>query len=148
MKNKIIYLFTLAFLLSVYAKAQQPNQRIQKTPEQRAASISKDLGISRDKALELVMTMQAVDQRISALMKDTLMNRGELHQRLRELSTEKRAIVNAILTPEQQQKMQSIIRQRNAEQFARIEERQREARKAAMEREARPTDNSRNIKKN
>jgi sensor histidine kinase regulating citrate/malate metabolism len=124
-----IYISIFLLFAGTSLFAQQPAPRVRKSPEQRAQNISKDLGISKEKAMELVMALQPIDTRIAALLADSLMNRKERHQQLMQLSKEKQAKLDTFLTPEQQQKMQAIIKARNAERLEQIKQRQEAVRK-------------------
>jgi hypothetical protein len=137
-----IYITIIALLVCINSFGQKPVQRTPKTPEQRAVTISKDLGISKEKAMELITLIQPIDQEFATVLADTLMDRNERRARLRQLGDEKRAKIKSLLTPEQEQKLQAVIQERNAEQFARIRQQQDAIRKKIEEKQAESRDSS------
>jgi hypothetical protein len=131
MKYKLLISAFMLLFVSLGTRAQQAHKS-KKPFAERVNSVSKDLGISKEKAFELLTVMAAINEKMSLAMKNTSVAPKERQEQLKQLAGEKQSRISAILTPEQQQKMMIIIKQRNSAQLERIRS-EEEARRKALE---------------
>jgi Spy/CpxP family protein refolding chaperone len=112
MESRVILLIVgvIAFVLGEESVAQLP-QRMQMTPGQRTQRLKDSLALSDSQAVQILAIFQENDVKRSELFESNSGDRDAMRESMRILARETDAKIEAILTPEQNEKYQVLRKQ-------------------------------------
>lgn len=81
----------------------------------KGAGLGKQLGLSKDQKSQLKPVRQSAKEQIKAVKADTTLSKTERKARLKAIRADRKSKMNAILTPDQQQKLAALRAERRAQ---------------------------------
>ncbi|MGC8550224.1 MAG: hypothetical protein ACP5M4_11045 [Acidobacteriaceae bacterium] len=82
------------------------------TPDEQLAHMTKVLDLTADQQAKLKPILVARDQKMRAIWKQHAQEMRQMHEQMMAANKESKAQVDAVLTPEQQAKMQAMMQKR------------------------------------
>ncbi len=81
----------------------------------KGAGMGKQLGLSKDQKTQLKPIRKAAKEQIKAVKADTTLSKSERKSRLKTIRADRKAKMNAVLTPDQQAKLAQIHADKRAQ---------------------------------
>ena len=82
------------------------------TPDQQLAHMTKMLDLTADQQAKLKPILEARDQKMRAIWKEHAQQMRQMHEQMMAANKESKTQVDAVLTPEQKQKMDEMMQKR------------------------------------
>jgi Spy/CpxP family protein refolding chaperone len=114
MESRYFFSMCMVFFLFTAAEAPtpaQPQQRMQMSPEQRTQSLKDSLALTDSQAVQLLAIFRENEVKRSELFDVNSGDREAMRESMRILARETDAKIEAILTPEQNEKYQVLKKQ-------------------------------------